>query len=209
MGKNPAVVKPGRAASPSKPSQNCQFTLKTLHSEGVWFYPGQQIDVPVKPGVLPMKLHIPQGWKKQWEQRILPGMGLQGVKSEPLLTEIHHRFLPHSDEVWFSSFFPFLHLRIFLWDVFLWFLWLPLEFHFAEIHICRQDFVQVTPETPETPSGSPSSEGWKKFRKSCPQSSTAWGSPGFRIPQKKFWEPFKAVVPLTGLGKAAAGLHSL
>lgn len=29
MGKNPAVVKPGRAASPSKPSQNCQFTLKT------------------------------------------------------------------------------------------------------------------------------------------------------------------------------------
>lgn len=111
MAKNTAVLKSGRAASPSRLPQSKPFLLFPV-------YPPQlslQRLVAVTPASRSMCQSnlecsqwncTPQKGGKQWDWRSLPGKGLQDVKSEPpsdsssrnRAAKQHHRFLSHSDE---------------------------------------------------------------------------------------------------------------
>lgn len=156
MAKNTAVAKSGRDASPSrlsqsKPCQNSQFTPQMLPSEGVWFYPSQQIDVTVKPGVLPMKLHITGGWERVGSEN--PAWkGAPGCKIRASRLQQQHKYSSQaasqipSTQCWSSdrqkSVFFFIppHLCIsgyFYGMCFCNFFWLPLEFQLNKSHIFR------------------------------------------------------------------------
>lgn len=140
-----------------------QFSPKILPSEWVWFYSSQQVYVTVKPGVLPRKLLVPEGWKTvglenpAWK-------GAPGCKIRAWRLQQQHKYssqaasqIPftqwwssdrHKVSVFFFIPFPFMHLGIFLWDVLSAVSLAPFGVSVASIHISRQDFVQVAPGTP-------------------------------------------------------------
>lgn len=124
-------------------SWHSQFSPKILPSEWVWFYSSQQVYVTVKPGVLPRKLLVPEGWKTvglenpAWK-------GAPGCKIRAWRLQQQHKYSSQAasqipfTQWWssdrhkvsvFSSFLSHLCISGYFYGMcFLRFLWLPLEF---------------------------------------------------------------------------------